>query len=442
MSLALLGVSHHTAPIEVRERFVFSRADAVAALGLLRAAGVAREAVLLSTCNRTELYLHLGPRADGLGLAERIFVERAGALPRAAREYLYFCERSEVVRQLLRVAAGLDSMVLGEAEIQGQVRAAYEVAATAPVDPPFAGPVLSRLFQTALAVGGRVRSETELGRGAASVSSVAVELARKIFGSLRGRTVLVLGAGETAELAVEALAREGVRGVVVANRTPERARALATRLRGRAISFEALGSALRDADIVVSSTAAPHAVLTLETVRQTFPQGPPHPLFIIDVAVPRDVEPEVGGERNVFLYNIDDLKHIVDDNLLRRRAAVPAAERIVAEGVLEFWSWYSSLEVVPVIRSLRERAERIRREELARTLRQLGHLGPAERAAIEHLTRRLLNKLLHTPTTQLREGAANGRGAALIDAARHLFDLEIRDQESELGTRESELRNP
>ncbi|MBI4538689.1 MAG: glutamyl-tRNA reductase [Gemmatimonadetes bacterium] len=424
MALVVLGVSHRTAPIEVRERFVFSRADALVALSLLRAAGAAREGVLLSTCNRTELYLCLAPGRDGLALAERIFEDRAGPLPRVAGEYVYRREEDEAVRQLFRVASGLDSMVLGEAEIQGQVREAYESAAAAPVEPPFAGPVLSRLFQAALAVGGRVRNETELGRGAASVPSVAVELARKIFGALRGRGVLVLGAGDMAALAVQALAREGVRGVVVANRSPERARALAGRLGGRAIRFDDLTVALGDADIVVSSTAAPHPVLTVDKVRRAFPQGPARPLFVIDIAVPRDVEAEVGAERNVFLYNIDDLQQIVDDNIGRRREAIPAAEGIVAEGAEEFWSWYSSLEVVPVIRSLRERAERIRREELERMLGRLGHLDPEDRAAVEDLTRRLLNKLLHAPTVQLREGAANGRGAALVDAARRLFDLD------------------
>lgn len=424
MSLAILGVSHRTAPIEVRERFVFSRADALAALALLRASGAAHEAVLLSTCNRTEVYADIEAGGEGRAVAERILADRAGPLPEAAKEYLYWLEGRDAVRQLFRVTAGLDSMVLGEAEIQGQVRESYEYAALAPVEPPFAGPVLSRLFQTALSIGGRVRSETELGRGSASVPSVAVELARKIFGSLRGRKVLVLGAGDTAELAVEALAREGVHGIVVANRTRERAQALAERLGGSAIGFDDLATALRGADIAVSSTGAPHAVLTLDTVRRAFPVGPPRPLFIIDIAVPRDVEPDVGKERNIFLYNIDDLQQIAGHTLHRRGEALPAAERIVTEGADEFWRWYSSLDVVPVIRSLRERGERVRQEELARTLQRLSHLGNEDRAVVEELSRRLLNKLLHTPTVHLRRGAANGRSETLIEAAREMFGLE------------------
>ncbi|NIP57847.1 MAG: glutamyl-tRNA reductase, partial [Gemmatimonadetes bacterium] len=316
--------------------------------------------------------------------------------------------------------------VLGEAEIQGQVQEAWEKAASVDVDPPLVGPVLDRLFQRALGTGGRIRHETGVGEGAASVASVAVDLAGKVFGELEDRRVLVLGAGSTAELVVEALAREGVEGVVVANRTEERARALAARLSGRAVLFEEMSSVLRGVDIVVASTAAPHPLLTRESVRAAFPNGPRRPLLIIDIAIPRDVEPGVGEEPNVFLYNVDDLRQIVDENLDRRRQSLPRAERIVADEAAAFRDWVASREMVPLIRSLRRRGHRVRRKELERTLSGLGHLSEEDRDRVVELSRRLVNKLLHDPTVRLKEGAANGRGADLIEALRFLYDLEPR----------------
>src|SRR5690606_20052328 len=291
-------------------------------------------------------------------------------------------------------------MILGEAQSQGQVRTPYEAAAAQGTEPRVVGPVLSRLFQTALSVGGRVRSETTLGAGAASVPAAAVELARKIFGPLDGRRALVLGAGEMSALALESLAGEGVASVIVANRTEARARELAGRFGGVAARFDSVGEALADVDIVVSATAAPHAVLTRELVDRALPGGAPHPLLIVDIAIPRDVDPEVGEIGNVFLYDIDDLRQIVDDTLERRRAEIPVAERIVLEGVDEFWGWYTSRDVVPLIRELRDRAEEVRRTEVEKALRRLKHLAPDDREAVERLTRLILNKVLHQPTVR------------------------------------------
>ncbi len=434
MSIAVVGVSHRTAPVEVRERFAFARSEAGVALSRLTACDAVREAVLLSTCNRTELYLALDDSAEGEELARRTIAERGAGGVEENLRYLYQRRDRGAVEHLFRVAAGLDSMVLGEPQIQGQVREAYLAACgVATPDGGVVGSTLNRLFQTALGIGGRVRSETELGVGSASVSSAAVDLAKKIFGSLKGRRALVLGAGEMSEVTLECLRSEGVSSCVVANRTYQRAEELAARWEGRAVHWDDLGGALANADIVICSTSAPHPVLTREDFRAALPQGASRPLCVIDIAIPRDVEPGVGRENNVFLYNVDDLQQIVDDNLGRRRGELPKAEAIVASGVDEFWAWFSGLAVVPTIRDLRARSEALRRAEVEKALRRLSHLPEQDREAIEALTRSLLNKLLHAPTVRLREAAGNGRGTTALDTVRYLFDLEgeVSDEDPE-----------
>jgi len=425
MPLEVVGVSHRTAPIEVRERFAFARSRVAPALRTLCESGVASEAVLLSTCNRTELYFH----APGeTGAARRFLLEHAGV---DVQPQTLFAHRDRsVARHLFQVAAGLDSMVLGEPQIQGQGKEAYhEAREVHAANGPVVGPVLNRLFQAALAVGGRVRSRTQLGIGAASVPSAAVELAKKIFGSLEGRRALILGAGEMSEVTLECLRSEGVISAVVTNRSYERAREIAARWGGRAVRLDDLAREITEVDIVVCSTSAPHPMLTLARFRDAFPQGSAHPLCILDLALPRDVEPAVGAEPNVFLYNLDDLRGIVDQNLDRRRVELPAAESIVGQGVEEFWSWYSGLAVIPTIRELREQSEGLRRVEVERLLARLGHLNAADRAEIEGMTRSLLGKLLHAPTVRLREAVGNGRGTGVIETARYLFELDPDEQE-------------
>ena len=425
MPLAVVGVSHRTAPVEVRERLVFGRAELPAALARLREEGHAEEAALLSTCNRTEVYITVPDMQAGEAAVRALLAERLADSPEHAARYLYLHRDRAAVDHVFRVAAGLDSMILGEPQIQGQVKEAYQAAkeTTTPAGPAV-GTVLNRLFQMSLGVGGRVRTETDLGRGAASISSAAVELAKKIFGSLAGRRALVLGAGEMSEVTLECLRGEGVRSCVVANRTFERAAELAQGWGGRAVHWEQLGEELPSADIVICSTAAPHPVLTRERVRAALPGGVKRPLCIIDIALPRDVDPRVGDEPNVFLYNIDDLQQIVDANLGRREQELPRAEAIIGEETEEFWSWYSGLVVVPTIRDLRARGEALRAEEVEKTLRRLSHLPAEDRAAVEALTRSLLNKLLHTPTVRLREAAGNGRGTTALDTVRYLFELD------------------
>lgn len=421
LPLAVVGISHRTAPVEVRERVAFDGEGAALALGELREGAGVREAVLLSTCNRTELYLVPADGGRALRAAEGLLARRAGTAPGELGPFLFRARGPSVVRHLFEVTSGLDSLVLGEAEIQGQVREAFEIAAKRAPGGPTAGPVLHRLFEMALAVGGRVRSETRLGEGTASVPSAAVELARKIFGPLAGRRVVVLGAGATAELTARALVREGVRdAVVVVNRTLERGRELAQRVGGRALPLEELPASLAGADVVVASTAARAPVVTPEVLEQAFPRGLGRPLLMVDIAVPRDVAPEVGDFANVFLYNVDDLREIVDDHLRRRLGEVPGARRIILGQEEEFRRWVRAREAGPLIRSLRERAEELRREETERLLRRMGHLLPEDRQRLEAFTRRLVGRLLHEPTLRLREGGEVDREELAVAVRRVL----------------------
>ena len=424
MTLAVVGVSHHTAPVEARERFAFGRAEAIRALGMLREEAGLHEGVLVSTCNRTELYLHSPADPSVLEAGAEVLRNKAEGVEGSPDKYLYQMQGLDLVRHLYCVSAGLESMVLGEGEIQGQVKDAYELATHVPVEPSMAGPVLSRLFQTALSVGGRIRSETTIGKGAASVASVAVELAGKIFGSLKSRRALILGAGANAELVAAALTRRGVRGILVANRTHERAVAMAERLEGTAIPREDVPSRLEEVDILVSSTAAPHAVLSLEAIRGALPQSTGRPLLIMDLAIPRDIEPEIGSEPNVFLYNVDDLREIVDETLVRRKSVLPVAERLIDDEVEAFRRWYAGRQVVPLIRSLRDRWDGVRDQELQWLMQRLAHLPADDREMVERFSERLLGKLLHDPTVRLREVAANGQAADFLEAVRYLHDLD------------------
>ncbi|HSH46822.1 MAG TPA: glutamyl-tRNA reductase [Longimicrobiales bacterium] len=423
MGIAVLGLNHETAPVEVRERFVFPRDVAEETLVALTSGGAVREAVLLSTCNRTELYAHVNDdrSEDALAALRAVLAARAGMTPSEAERYFYRREEQEAVRHVFRVTSSLDSMVVGEAQIQGQVRQAYEGARTLR-SARVVGPVLSRLFEHALSVGGRVRAETTLGQGAASIPSAAVELARKIFGPLRGHRALILGAGEMSELAMQCLAGDHVENVVVANRTVERAEEVARRVGGSAAGYDRLDELLEAADIVVSATAAPHYMVTRSLVDRAVSRRDGEPLLVVDLALPRDVEPAVGELSDVFLYDIDDLRQIVEENRERRVSEVPEAEGIVDGAVQDFWEWYGSLDVVPLIRAMRARAEATRAMELEKALRKLSHLGEADRAVVEALAVQLTNKLLHEPTVRLKEGAGNGH-PVIAEAARYLFDL-------------------
>ena len=414
MGIKVLGVNHRTAPLEVRERFAHGAHEVPGALARVIAAGAAG-GVLLSTCNRTEFYLV----AEEEGVAEAVWALLGERLESGAavREYGYIARDRDAVRHLYRVSSGLDSMILGESQIQGQVREAWEASRAQ------AGPVLHRLFQTALHVGARIRTETALGAGTASAASAAVAVAGKIFGDLAGRAALILGAGDMAELAATCLAAEGVQVTLVANRTHERARAIAERLGARALTLDEAWPHFATTDIALCSTAAPHAVVTWERVGAVIRGRRGRPLCILDLAVPRDVDPAVAQLENVFLYDVDDLQTVAAQATARRHEEVPAAERIVEEETDLFWAWYGGLGVVPVIKEFRSRMEALRAAEVERALRHLGHLPPEDRARVEQLSQALMNKFLHQPTVALKAAAEEGRGYGLLEALRRLFGL-------------------
>jgi len=419
MGIKVVGVNHRTAPLDVRERFAHGAHEVPGALARVMAAG-ASGGVLLSTCNRTEFYLV----ADDEPALEAVWSLLGERLPTGvpaatgAREYGYIARDRDAVRHLYRVSSGLDSMILGESQIQGQVREAWEASRSQ------AGPVLHRLFQTALHVGSRVRTETGLGMGTASAATAAVAVAGKIFGDLAGRSALILGAGDMAELAATCLSDQGVQITLVANRTQERARAIAERLGGRAVSLEEAWPHFATTDIALCSTAAPHAVVTWERVGAIIGARRGKQLCILDLAVPRDVDPAIAQLENVFLYDVDDLQTVAAQATARRRDEVPAAERIVEEETGLFWAWYGGLGVVPTIKELRARMDDVRATEVERVLRQLDHLSPDDRSQVEQFSQALLNKFLHQPTIALKKAAEEGHGYGLLEAVRRLFGME------------------
>jgi glutamyl-tRNA reductase len=419
MHVFLLGVSHQTAPIEVRERLDFSSRDVGAAVETLAARYSAGEAVVLSTCNRSEIYV----ASDDPERARQELIEFLGSYhqlpPEAFESHVFVRTDEDASRHLFRVAAGLDSLVVGEPQILGQVKDAFQMAATRQC----VGPVLTRLFHTSFGVGKRVRSETALGEGAISVGYAAVALARKIFGRLDGRGVLVVGAGEISTLTAQHLRAQGVGDIVITSRTPAHAEALAAEVRGRAVPWGDLRTALAGADIVITATGSPRPILTRADVEAVTARRRGEALFIIDIAVPRDVDASVGEIEQVFLYNVDDLQAIVQENLSRRSSEIVRAESIVSEEVDRFSAWRRSRGAVPTVVALRQRFEQIRRAELQRLEGKLGALTPEARASVDEVTRLIVEKLLLAPTAQLKALPDEETQIAYTEAVNRLFEL-------------------
>jgi glutamyl-tRNA reductase len=413
MRLVLVGLSHHRAPVELRERVALDRDEAAELARAL--AGDAGEAVCLSTCNRTEIYLaHVAPAftEDQAVYSLNAISGLEGASLASA---LYRLRDEAAALHLFRVAAGLDSMVPGEGEILGQVRTAYEVGTP--------GPVLDRLFQEAIHTGKKVRAQTAIAESPASVSSAGAALAQQVFGELEGREILLVGAGKVSELTARNLISRGARIAAVANRTLGRAEELARRLGAEAMSLEYVRGHLERVDVVVSSTSAPGYVLRRGDVEAALPARRGRPLFLIDLAVPRDLDPEIHELDGCYLYDVDDLQAVVAESLAGRRREAERAEAIVAEEAERFRAWQASLDVVPAIASLRARAEEIRTAELARLEGRLGTLSEAERRAVESATARIVDKLLHLPTVRMKQAAVTADGVLYADAVRHLFGL-------------------
>jgi glutamyl-tRNA reductase len=416
--LFLLGVSHRTAPVELREKLDFSSRDLGAAVEALATRASAAESVVLSTCNRSEIYVASSDPVQAREELIQFLSEYHGLPPDAFTPHLFTREDADAARHLFRVAAGLDSIVVGEPQILGQVKDAFEAAAARRCT----GPMLSKLFHWSFGVGKRVRTETALGEGAVSVSYAAVALARKIFGKLDGRHVLVVGAGEISTLTAQHLRGQGVGDIAITSRTAAHAEELAASVGGRTVPWEGLIRALGGADIVVTATGSQRPIITraqLETVTGRRKD----PLFIIDIAVPRDVEQAVGDIEQVFLYNVDDLQTIVQENISRRGSEIEQAEVIVRDEVGKFAAWQRSRRAVPTIVALRQRFEAIRKAELQRLESKLGALPPDARARVDEITRLIVEKLLLEPTNQLKALPDEETQVAYTEAVNRVFGL-------------------
>lgn len=413
MKLSLVGVSHHQAPVELRERVAI---DGAASAALARELADGCEVVVLSTCNRTEIYLASEEQARLDERATAALLALAGEERDALSAVIYRLGDDSAALHLFRVAAGLDSLVPGEGEILGQVREAFESGAT--------GPLLDRLFRQALHAGRRARVETAIGESPASVPAAGAALAQQVFGELEGRKVVLVGAGKMSELTARNLRSRGATITAVANRTLEHGGDLAERVGARAVGLDGVAELLGEADVVVTSTGAPGFVLDGETFGPTLRARRGRPLLFVDLAVPRDVDPALAGADGCFVYDIDDLQAVVEASLAGRRSEAVRAERLVAAEAERFREWQASLSVVPAIASLRARAEEIRAAELAKAEGRLGRLPDSERKLVESVTSQIVAKLLHMPTVRMKEAAAAADGVVYADVVRHLFGLE------------------
>ncbi|HEY5319207.1 MAG TPA: glutamyl-tRNA reductase [Solirubrobacteraceae bacterium] len=421
--LLCIGVSHKTAPVEVRERLALSEGRAAEFLRDLRGDTDVHEAVGISTCNRMELYLVVGDPVEAESAALTMLASQSGIRPTELAPGIFTHRNCEAARHLYRVTAGLDSMVVGEAEVQGQVKRAYDGALAAQTT----GPLTNRMFKAALATGKRVRSETAIGAGALSLPAVAVTLARELLGELRGREVVIVGTGETSELTARALADSGVKTVFVANRRHDRAISLARRFGGETVSFDELPSALHRADIVVAATASPHLLLEAEEVVAVMRARQGRALLMIDLAVPRDIDSACDSIDGVSLYDIDDLEAVIDRNRSVRAAEARRAEGIVEEEIQHFATWLGSLEVLPTLAALRERGRAIAEQVLLENSGKWESASDRDRARVDALAHAVVSRLLHEPTLRMKE-LRGDRVHARMQLVRELFGLDAADE--------------
>jgi len=421
VEILVVGLSHKTAPIELRERLSISEQELPKPLEMLGDSAELVERMLVATCNRVETY---AVTEGGVEKAVGVIADCLAAYRNLDKtefvDKLYTHTAAEAVRHVFRVASSLDSLVVGEPQILGQLKTAYTIAQAREAT----GIILNNLLEQAFHVAKRVRTETGVATSAVSVSSAAVELARKIFGELTGRSVLIVGAGEMAELALRHLVDDGVRSVLVANRSFERAVTLARQFDGRAVTFEALRQEMVGADIVISATSAPHVILKKEDLQTIIQQRRHRPIFLIDIADPRDIDPACNDLDNVYLYNIDDLQSVVEANLKERKREAERAEVIIEREVGVYLNWLRSLDVVPTIVSLRQRVEEIRGAELQKALVRMGDVTPEQREAMTAMTHAMINKILHQPMTELKRRAAYRDGHLYTSVLRRLFGLE------------------
>jgi glutamyl-tRNA reductase len=419
MNIIVVGLSHKTAPVELREKVAFPPTGMELPLQQMLALPAVSEAVIVSTCNRVELYA--ASRQPEMAIIElRRFLADFHNLSAAdLNDHLYDFTGLEAIQHVLRVAASLDSMVIGEPQILGQIKTAYGYACEFHT----AGTILNRFLHKAFSVAKRVRNETAIASNAVSVSFAAVELARKIFDSLENKTVMLVGAGEMCELAAKHFVSHGVAKVLVTNRTFSRAEKLAAELNGTAVNFENFPEQLHRVDILLSSTGAPDYVLSAKKLKEVCKARRYKPMFLIDIAVPRDIDPAANKLDNIYLYDVDDLQGVVQANLKGRQKEAAKAELIIKKEVNQFQSWLATLEVKPTIVALRQQLEQVRQAEMEKTLASLGELNEKERKAIEAMTSAIVNKILHHPTNILKQASNDGNGNLYLDAVRTLFDL-------------------
>ncbi len=418
--IILLGMNHKSAPVEVREQLALVCRQDTDPLRLFPQLEHVEELFVLSTCNRVEfLFTSNSSGGESIKEVKGLLEAHIGPTVRQFDSFTYIYKNLDAVRHLFRVASSLDSMVVGEPQILGQIKTAYRDA----TQHRTVGVILNKLLHKAFSIAKRVRTETRIGSYAISISYAAVELARKIFGELRDKRVLLIGAGEMAELAAEHFLTHGVRNMVVANRTLERAVELARRFGGETVAFSHLLDALKQADIVLTSTGSPEPILHYRDVRSRMRERRNRPLFFIDIAVPRDVDPGVNEIDNVYLYDIDDLQGIVEANKEERLKEAERAEHIIEEEIIKFQKWLCTLDVVPTIIALRGKAETIRQNELQKTLAHLPDLDEKERQAIEILTQSIVNKLMHDPVLFLKKKAERDSKRVFVDFTQQLFNL-------------------
>jgi glutamyl-tRNA reductase len=422
MMILAIGLNHKTAPVDIRERVTFGPDIIAGALRSLKEHPAVEEAVILSTCNRTEAYCCLSeedhePLADWLGEFHGIENDRL-------TPYLYSHFGADAIKHLLRVSCGLDSLVLGEPQILGQVKTAFQIA----TDAGSTGKLLSKLFQHAFSAAKQIRTDTAIGNSPVSVAFAAVSLAKQIFSELSQQTALLIGAGETIELAARHLKQNGIGRVIVANRTVEKAHTLAAQFDGYAIALTELSSHLSEADIVISSTASPLPVLGKGAVESALRERKHRPIFMVDIAVPRDIEPEVADLSDIYLYTVDDLDEVIQENMRSREEAAKQAEEIIEHYIGEYLGWQRSLDAVELIQDFRSYAERLRDEVIQKALQQLKK-GKSAEEVLQFMGHTLTNKLLHNPSTQMRQAGFNGQ-VELLKAANTLFQLKKFDSHS------------
>lgn len=427
MLIAAVGLNHRTAPLAVRERLVFPETQLKDTLRQLVAYDGVASCVLISTCNRTELYAAVSHEKK-VDVIWRFLAGHCGRPVDEMHRYGYQMMLGEAVEHLFQVAAGLDSMVLGETQILGQVKTAYQIAQ----DAGTVNGLMNLVFQQTLAVGKRVRAETGIDRNPVSISYAAVELARQVLGSLEGRTVLIVGAGEMSELTVRHLLANGVSGVIVSNRSFPRAQALAEQFGGQAVYFDELYDWMEKADIVISATAAAHYVIKPEPMSEVMRRRENRAVFMIDIAVPRDIESEVGRLPGVALYDIDSLQSVVDANLAERRRAAAKAEAIIAGELEEFLRSLSVRHVVPTVAALKRRGDEIKSRELQKAFNRLGEMSEHEVKVVSTLANSIVNQLLHEPVTRLKAYAVTDKGSSYAEALQKLFDLESDQDEANM----------